>query len=74
MGLPMPLLALHRLWINLVTDGLPALCLATGPIEADVMKQPPRSRNGRITDGDFLGTMFLAGLLTAGVSLAVYLH
>jgi len=74
MGLPMPLLALHLLWINLVTDGLPALCLATDPIDADVMKQPPRSRNERITDGGFLGTMFLTGLLTAGVSLAVYLY
>jgi len=74
MGLPMPLLALHLLWINLVTDGLPALCLATDPIDADVMKQPPRSRNERITDGGFLGTMFLTGLLTAGVSLTVYLY
>jgi Ca2+-transporting ATPase len=74
MGLPMPLLALHLLWINLVTDGLPALCLATDPIDSDVMKQPPRSRNERITDGGFLGTMFLTGLLTAGVSLAVYLY
>lgn len=74
MGLPMPLLALHLLWINLVTDGLPALCLATDPIDVEVMKQPPRSRNERITDGGFLGTMFLTGLLTAGVSLAVYLY
>jgi Ca2+-transporting ATPase len=74
MGLPMPLLALHLLWINLVTDGLPALCLATDPIDADVMQQPPRSRHERITEGGFLGTMFLTGLLTAGVSLAVYLY
>ena len=73
MGLPMPLLAIHLLWINLVTDGLPALCLATDPIDSDVMKQPPRRRNERITDGGFLGTMFLTGALTAGVSFAVYL-
>ena len=45
MGLPMPLLAIHLLWINLVTDGLPALCLATDPIDSDVMKQPPRARS-----------------------------
>ena len=32
---------IHLLWINLVTDGLPALCLATDPIDSDVMKQPP---------------------------------
>jgi P-type Ca2+ transporter type 2C len=73
-GLPMPLLAIHLLWINLVTDGLPALCLATDPIDSDVMKQPPRARNERITDGGFLGTMFLTGALTAGVSFAVYLY
>jgi len=73
-GLPVPLLAIHLLWINLVTDGLPALCLATDPIDPDVMKQPPRSRHERITDGDFLRTMFLTGALTAGVSFAVYLY
>ncbi|MGV3532625.1 MAG: cation-translocating P-type ATPase, partial [Chthoniobacteraceae bacterium] len=73
-GLPVPLLAIHLLWINLVTDGLPALCLATDPIDSDVMKQPPRPRNERITDGSFLGTMFLTGALTAGVSFAVYLY
>lgn len=74
LGLPMPLLAIHLLWINLVTDGLPALCLATDPIDGDVMKQAPRARNERITDGGFLGTMFLTGILTAGVSLGVYLY
>jgi magnesium-transporting ATPase (P-type) len=38
------------------------------------VKQPPRSRNERVTDDGFLGSMFLTGLLTAGVSLAVYLY
>ena len=74
LALPSPLLAIHLLWINLVTDGLPALCLATDPIDSDVMKQPPRARHERITDGGFLSTMFLTGALTAGVSFAVYLY
>jgi Ca2+-transporting ATPase len=73
-GLPMPLLAIHLLWINLVTDGLPALCLATDPISPDVMKQPPRNKDSRITDGGFIGTMLLTGLLTAGVSFAVFIY
>jgi len=73
-GLPAPLLPIHLLWINLVTDGLPALCLATDPIDPDVMKHPPRPRSERITDGGFLGTMLLTGLLTAGVAFAVYLY
>jgi P-type Ca2+ transporter type 2C len=74
MGLPMPLLPIHLLWINLVTDGLPALCLATDPIDSDVMNRAPRPRNERITSGSFLKMMFLTGMLTAGVSFAVFLY
>jgi Ca2+-transporting ATPase len=73
-GLPTPLLPIHLLWINLVTDGLPALCLATDPIDPEVMRRLPRRRSERITDGGFLGTMLLTGILTAGVSFAVYLY
>jgi Ca2+-transporting ATPase len=74
MGLPMALLPIHLLWINLVTDGLPALCLATDPIDRDVMKRPPRAPAERITNRSFLRTMFLTGVLTAGVAFAVYIH
>jgi magnesium-transporting ATPase (P-type) len=35
-GLPMPLLPIHLLWINLVSDGLPALCLAIDPIDSEL--------------------------------------
>ena len=73
-GLPTPLLPIHLLWVNLVTDGLPALCLATDPIDPDVMKRRPRRRSERITDRGFLGTMFLTGFLTAGVAFAVYCY
>ncbi len=73
-GLPTPLLPIHLLWINLLTDGLPALCLAIDPIDPDVMKRRPRRRSERITDRHFLRTMFLTGFLTAGVSFAVYLY
>jgi Ca2+-transporting ATPase len=73
-GLPTPLLPIHLLWINLVTDGLPALCLATDPIDPDVMKRHPRHQSERITNRGFLRTMFLTGFLTAGVAFAVYLY
>ena len=72
-GLPVPLLPIHLLWINLVTDGLPALCLATDPIDPDVMRRRPRPRNAAITDGGFLGGLALTGVLTASVALAAYL-
>ncbi|MEO5954069.1 MAG: cation-translocating P-type ATPase [Nitrospiraceae bacterium] len=73
-GLPTPLLPIHLLWINLVTDGLPALCLATDPIDPDVMKRRPRGRSESITDRGFLRTMFFTGFLTAGVAFAVYVY
>jgi len=73
-GLPTPLLPIHLLWINLVTDGLPALCLATDPIDPEVMKRHPRRRSERITNRSFLRTMFLTGFLTASVAFAVYLY
>jgi Ca2+-transporting ATPase len=73
-GLPTPLMPIHLLWINLVTDGLPALCLAADPIDPDVMKRRPRRRSERITNRSFLPTMLFTGLLTAGVAFAVYLY
>jgi Ca2+-transporting ATPase len=73
-GLPMPLLPIHLLWINLVTDGLPALCLATEPIDPDVMKRHPRDPSERIANRSFLRTMFFTGMLSAMVTLAVFLY
>lgn len=73
-GLPTPLLPIHLLWINLVTDGLPALCLATDAIDPELMKRPPRRRSESITDRRFLCTMGLTGLLTASVTFAVYFY
>ncbi|NLZ39365.1 MAG: calcium-translocating P-type ATPase, SERCA-type [Firmicutes bacterium] len=42
-GLPVPLQAIQILWINLVTDGLPAMALGVDPVAADIMARPPRS-------------------------------
>jgi Ca2+-transporting ATPase len=71
-GLPLPLLPLHLLWINLVTDGLPALALVVDPPEGDVMLRPPRK-----SDEPMLGrvewfTVGFTGMVEAGAALAVF--
>lgn len=71
-GLPVPLLPVQLLWINLVTDGLPALALATDPIDPDVLQRPPRPASAQLADGAALRSLLLTGALTAAVALAAY--
>ena len=70
-GLPIPLLAIHILWINLVTDGLPGLALAYEPAEADTMKRPPIDPKQTIF-ADGLGWFVLwVGLLIGAVTIGI---
>lgn len=70
-GLPIPLLPIHILWINLMTDGLPALALSVEPAEGDVMKRPPRHpRESIFAHGLGLHAIWV-GLLMAGIVLFV---
>jgi P-type Ca2+ transporter type 2C len=73
-GLPLALLPVHLLWINLVTDGLPALCLAADPIDKAVMAQQPRPAGAALVNRRFLLLMLVTGILTATVTLVVYWH
>ena len=69
-GLPIPLLPIHILWINLVTDGLPALALAAEPAEGDVMNKPPRRPDEGIFSHGLGAHAVWVGLLMAAVVLA----
>lgn len=71
-GWPLPLLPLHLLWINLVTDGLPALALATDPIDPGVLNRPPRRPDAQLMDRAFLRLTVLTGMVTAGVALGAF--
>ena len=69
LGFPLPLLATHILWINLVTDGLPGIALASERAESDVMKRPPRPHKAGIFDRDMLWSVGATGIILAVGSL-----
>ncbi len=71
LGLPLPLVAVQILWINLVTDGLPALALGVEPAEPDGMRRPPRRPSEPILAPGLWQEALLVGLFMAGVTLGV---
>jgi Ca2+-transporting ATPase len=70
LGLPIPLLPIHILWINLVTDGLPGVALAAEPHEHDIMRRPPRPPAESIFAHGMWQHILWVGLLMGGTSLA----
>lgn len=68
LALPLPLVPIQILWVNLVTDGLPAMALGVDKIEKDVMRQPPRNRKESIfargLGWKIISRGFLIGLTT----------
>ena len=70
--LPVPLLAIQLLWVNLVTDSLPALALGTEPAEKDIMRQKPISPNTGIFAGGMGLSVILEGCLIGALSLLAY--
>lgn len=73
LGLHSPLTAIQILWMNLVTDGLPALALGVEPAEKDVMKQPPRKPNEGVFAGGMGVRIIWQGIMIGLLALAVYL-
>lgn len=70
--LPLPLIPVQILWMNLVTDGLPALALGVEPAEPDIMKRPPRDPKEGIMSRDVLTNIFIGGLILSLLTLFVY--
>jgi Ca2+-transporting ATPase len=71
LGMPIPLLPIHILWINLVTDGLPGLMLVKEPAEPDIMQRPPRAPDENIFAHGMWQHIVWVGLLMGGVCLVV---
>jgi Ca2+-transporting ATPase len=72
-GFPPPLLPIHILWVNLVTDGLPALALGMEPVAPGVMARPPRNPAEPVVDRRGGVVLIVQGLFIAATTLAAYL-
>ncbi len=70
-GLPMPLIPIHILWINLVTDGLPGLAYAAEPAEDNILQRPPRKTDESIFSNGLGFHILWVGLLMGAVCLFV---
>ena len=68
--LPIPLLPIHILWVNLVTDGLPGLALTLEPAEREIMQRPPRPPRESIFAHGLWQHAVWVGLLLGGVTLS----
>jgi Ca2+-transporting ATPase len=73
-GLPLPLLPVQLLWVNLVTDALPALTLAMDPPPRDVLSRPPRDPREPIIGRAEWWKVVVVGALLAAATLAAFLH
>ncbi len=72
LGLPIPYLPVHILWINLMTDGLPALALGMEPAEKDIMKRKPRNPKEHLLAGQE-GRLLFSAVFAFGVAFLFYL-
>jgi Ca2+-transporting ATPase len=72
-GLPMPLTAVQILYVNLATDGLPALALAVDPPEPDLMRRKPRNPRVGIFTRPVVAMLLTAGLWSAIVNMTLFM-
>ncbi len=72
-GLPMPLTAIQLLWLNLLTDGAPALALAMEKGDPDVMDRPPRPKNESIVNSSMRLGIVVQTIAQTGAVLGAFL-
>lgn len=72
-GLPVPLLPIHILWVNLVTDGMPALALGVDSVEPNIMQRPPRPPNEAVVTKQRAFLMLMQGAFIAFCSLLAFI-
>lgn len=72
-GLPAPLIAIHLLWVNLITDSLPAIALGMQPKDPDCMNQKPRdAKEGIFANGGIKLTVGYGAVITIAVLIAYF--
>lgn len=72
LALPVPFAAVHLLFINLLTDSLPAIALGMEPHNNNVMKEKPRKMNASILSKDFIIEIFFEGLVIAACTMTAF--
>ena len=72
MRLPTPLLAIQLLWVNLVTDSLPALALGVEPVDEDIMKKPPTDAKKSLFAGGMTYSIAIEGCFIGMISLLAF--
>ncbi|MCQ2796466.1 MAG: cation-translocating P-type ATPase [Bacilli bacterium] len=73
-GLPAPFVAIHLLWINLITDSTPAIALGMDPKDKNVMKEKPRDKKVTfLSNGGLNKTLIYGGIITISVIIAYFI-
>ena len=72
LGWPLPLIAIQILWVNLVTDGLPALALGVDPADPNIMSRPPRKPKEKVLSNHIIVRMFIVGIIMMIGTLGIF--